>query len=234
LIQHGTIRIAPAIFIGYFRLRSLWIHGDIHDVFNIEKALDHMVSSKRIGLLDTVETLSLHPITDLQESSQLKVLEIRNQPGVRNNMYTIHEISRQEHLQWIEKLKQTSSTRFFAVIFENEIIGGVSLNAINTEHGRADWAYYLSEAMQGKGIGSALEFKFLDFVFLENNFQKLNCEVLAFNDKVISLHNKFGFQQEGVRRNHILRDEKACDIVLLGITKDEWLQRRAALVSGVQ
>jgi len=193
-----------------------------------------MASPERRSLSDTVETLSLHPLTDLQESDQMKVLEIRNQPGVRNNMYTTHEISRQEHLQWIESLKKTNGTRFFAVIFENEIIGGVSLNAINTQHGRADWAYYLSETMQGKGVGSALEFKFLDFVFLESGFQKLNCEVLAFNDKVISLHKKFGSKEEGIRRNHIVREQKVHDIVLLGITKDEWLQRRAELTKGVQ
>ena len=35
----------------------------------------------------------------------------RNEPAVRANMYTQHEISREEHLAWWEKINNTKSQR---------------------------------------------------------------------------------------------------------------------------
>ncbi len=182
---------------------------------------------RALALLDG---LKLEPIAKLSRNDQLEILRIRNQAGVRNNMYTNHVIGEAEHLSWIERLASASHTQFFAVFNEGHIIGGVSLNAISPENKRADWAFYLDEATQGKGFGSALEFKFLDYAFLEMELQKLNCEVLEFNKPVVALHERFGFVEEGFRRNHILRDGKSYGAHLLGITKDEWAERRARIM----
>lgn len=182
---------------------------------------------RALALLDG---LRLEPIGNLSRYDQLEILRIRNQTGVRNNMYTNHIIGEAEHLAWIERLEFVIHTRFFAVFTENTIIGGVSLNSISAENRRADWAFYLDETTRGKGLGSALEFKFLDYAFSDCGFQKLNCEVLEFNKPVFALHKRFGFVEEGFRRNHILRDGEAWGAHFLGITKDEWGERRAEIV----
>lgn len=179
-------------------------------------------------LMDTVRSLKLRPLTETSYEEKLRILQLRNQPAVRHNMYTAHEIGEAEHFAWIERLGHDDSTRFFAVELDEEIIGGVSLNAISHTHARADWAYYLDTARQGNGVGAALEFRFLDYVF-GTDIQKLNCEVFAFNEGVISLHAKFGFTVEGVRRAHIRRDVQSLDVVLMGITKEEWQTTRERL-----
>lgn len=179
-------------------------------------------------MMQTVQALSLTPIQELDRQGHLKILEMRNQPEVRKNMYTAHEISEAEHLRWIDSL--TDKTRFFAVLFDGVIVGGISLNAISHADRRADWAFYLDGSTQGKGIGSALEFKFLDYAF--EDLQKLNCEVLDFNKPVIGLHKKFGFAEEGIRRRHIYRDGVYHDAHLLGITAEEWQERRLELTQG--
>lgn len=166
--------------------------------------------------------LQFIPITDLPHDQVMKVLDIRNQDGVRHNMYTDHRITEEEHLGWIDRLKSAKDTKFFAVLKDGEVIGGVSISAINTLHRRADWAFYLSESTQGKGVGASLEYQFINLVFSEFDVDKLNCEVISFNEKVVKLHQKFGFTIEGVRRDHVIRDGRKYDAVLLGITKDEW------------
>ena len=64
---------------------------------------------------------------------------------------------------------------------------------------------------------------FLNYFFSNLKMNKLNCEVLEFNNKVISLHKKFGFEIEGKRKEHIIRKKIFHDIVLLGLSKKKWL-----------
>lgn len=171
--------------------------------------------------------LTFKDITTLDEPEALEVLAIRNQPMVRKNMYTDHLINPDEHFGWIGRLKGASHTKFFAVLTDGKIIGGVSISGIDERHKRADWAFYLSEDCQGKGIGSALERQFVTMAFEKFGIEKLNCEVISFNDRVVKLHQKFGFQIEGTRREHVIRDGEKFDAVFLGITKDEWFAKAA-------
>lgn len=166
--------------------------------------------------------LQFTDITEIERDRAMDVLSIRNEPGVRSNMYTNHVIEPAEHLGWIERLKSSKDNVFFAVLHEGEVVGGVSLSGINRQHKRADWAFYLSERCHGKGIGSALERTFIDMVFDKFDIDKLNCEVISFNQKVVEMHKRFGFKVEGTRRDHVIRDGQKYAAVLLGITRDEW------------
>lgn len=166
--------------------------------------------------------LSFVPITDLPRDRALDVLAIRNEAVVRHNMYTSHEISLEEHFHWIERMRSSKDAYFYAVTKVEKIVGGVGISAINKMHRRAEWAFYLTGNLQGKGTGVSLEYKFVNKIFDEFDIDKLNCEVISFNEKVIRLHQKFGFQIEGVRRDHVIRDGVKFDAVLLGITKEEW------------
>ena len=165
-------------------------------------------------------------LASLNHERLMQVLAIRNQPGVRQNMYTDHVIEADEHLAWIDRLRRSKDTRFFAVLHDGEIVGGVGVSSINALHKRADWAFYLSEECQGRGIGSALERQFVTMAFDKFGIEKLNCEVISFNDRVVQMHEKFGFRCEGVRRDHVIRNGRKYDAVLLGITKDEWQARQ--------
>jgi UDP-4-amino-4,6-dideoxy-N-acetyl-beta-L-altrosamine N-acetyltransferase len=164
----------------------------------------------------------------LQASPQVKaqVLLLRNQLAVRTFMYTSHEISEAEHQAWLQSLEGNGRQSVFVVMIDDTACGVVSLNAINTTQRSADWAFYLDVALQGKGIGSQVEFWLLDHAFNAAGLEKLNCEVLESNPTVIKLHQKFGFTLEGVRRQNVIKNGKRIDVMLLGITKAEWTEHR--------
>lgn len=185
-----------------------------------------------MGLIDTTRRLELKPLADWSDAEASAILSIRNQEAVRANMYRSHVISQEEHQSWIERLSGDDRTEFFAVYLDGGLVGGVSLSQIDADNGRAEWAFYLDGTVQGRGLGSALEFRFLDYVLVEKGLYKLNCEVLSFNEAVIRLHKKFGFVEEGIRREHISREGKRLDTTLLGITAGEWLQKRSELLKG--
>ena len=169
------------------------------------------------------------PLLDAGAAVQARVRLLRNQPDVRKYMYTCHEISEVEHQAWLDSLKGNARQSVFVIINAGQPIGIVSLSAINTVQKTADWAFYLDPQLQGKGFGSLVEFWLLDHAFNDAGLEKLNCEVLQSNTAVIGMHQKFGFALEGVRRQNILQDGQRLDVVLLGITAQEWRTRRPEL-----
>jgi UDP-4-amino-4,6-dideoxy-N-acetyl-beta-L-altrosamine N-acetyltransferase len=151
---------------------------------------------------------------------------LRNSDAVRQYMYTDHEISREEHASWIASLRTRAATRAWTVVFQGAVVGLVSLQQLDTLHRRASWAFYLNEEMQGKGVGGVVEFKLLDLAFGEFGLQKLNCEVLATNQKVVEMHQKFGFHLEGMLRSQVLKHGARVDVALLGLLPEEWTAAR--------
>jgi len=172
----------------------------------------------------------LLPLLEATPATQSAVRTLRNQADVRKFMYTSHEISPQEHDQWLNSLKGNARQSVFVAMLDGALAGVVSLSAINPVQKTADWALYLDVQLQGKGLGSLVEFWLLDHAFNQAGLEKLNCEVLEMNAPVIKMHQKFGFKIEGVRRRNIIKEGVRVDVVLLGITKEEWLECRPALL----
>jgi UDP-4-amino-4,6-dideoxy-N-acetyl-beta-L-altrosamine N-acetyltransferase len=152
------------------------------------------------------------------ESGDLeRVLVWRNHPDVRKNMYTTHEISREEHLAWWAKVEHDKTKQYFVAVDGDEPLGVVNFVDISVRNKTATWAFY-SGVLDRRGLGSQMESLALDHAFGPLGLEKLSCEVLAFNAPVIRLHKKFGFRVEGVFRRH----HDTADIYRLAIFKADW------------
>jgi UDP-4-amino-4,6-dideoxy-N-acetyl-beta-L-altrosamine N-acetyltransferase len=149
-------------------------------------------------------------------------------------MYTDHLISEAEHLAWIQGLSGDDRQLVFAVLDgAHGPVGAVSISAWDRRNRKAEWAYYLAESARG-GLGSALEFAFLEFCFQTLELEKLNCEVLQGNAAVVKLHKKFLFQDEGFRRSNILKQGRRWGVHLMGLTREDWANGQAALADRYQ
>lgn len=173
-------------------------------------------------------------ILNTDEHVQAQVLQLRNHRDVKRFMYSDHDICADEHQNWLRSLVGSHRQSVFVVMMESALAGVVSLNAINGAHRTADWAFYLDPDLQGKGLGSLVEFWLLDYAFSQVGLEKLNCEVLETNPAVVKMHQKFGFSIEGVRRKNILKGDIRIDVVLLGITRDEWQMQRSKMLPVVE
>ena len=150
------------------------------------------------------------------------IRRIRNEPSVRANMYTSHEIGVAEHRDWVASVSGADDLLFFAVRHGSEIVGAASFSAIDREGKTADWAFYLSQKTRGKGLGAALEHKMLGMAFDKYGFAKLGCEVLAFNEPVIALHKRFGFVEEERLTARIEREGIQHDAIRMGMTAERY------------
>lgn len=157
----------------------------------------------------------------------------RNNPKVRENMYTNHVISKKEHEQWFKLLLIDSSRRFFIFELNGEPSGLIGFTQIDQVTNSASWVFYSGDTSK-RGVGSMMETAALNYAFDEMKLHKLNCEVLEFNDAVITFHRKHGFKVEGIFKKQYLKNEKYWDIYRLAIFKKDWLLSKVNLANRMQ
>lgn len=172
--------------------------------------------------------IKLREITKCTDDQKKALRDVRNQESVRKSMYREHETPLDEHLAWVERLTSDKRQIVFVVLADDVVSGVVSINAIDRLHLKSDWAFYLDENVRG-GLGAALEFGLINFVFYELGLEKLNCEIIETNDAVVKLHKKFSFKEEGYRRENIIKNQMRIGVYFLGLTKSDWIRDREAI-----
>jgi len=174
-------------------------------------------------------TNSLGILRKIRDDEVELMLSWRNEPNVRLNMYTRHEISWDEHIKWWNRICLDTKNQYFMFESDNKPLGIVGFNQIDEINSNCSWAFY-SSPKAPRGTGSRMEFLAIDYAFNTLSLHKLYCEVLLFNSSVIKLHRKFGFKIEGIFREHHLHNDTFIDIYRLGLLNFEWLNIRHTIL----
>jgi UDP-4-amino-4,6-dideoxy-N-acetyl-beta-L-altrosamine N-acetyltransferase len=169
----------------------------------------------------------LTSLREIRQDDRDQILQWRNLASVRAYMHTDHIISPEEHAAWFARVQRDPTCKYWIIVCDGEDVGVANLSGIESIHRRCYWGFYLaSPNVRGKGVGSAVEYAILNYVFDELHLEKLCGEVLSFNEKVLAMHGGFGFAREGVLRKHIFKGGQWHDVVTIGILKEEWGARR--------
>jgi UDP-4-amino-4,6-dideoxy-N-acetyl-beta-L-altrosamine N-acetyltransferase len=152
------------------------------------------------------------------------VLTWRNSPRVRENMYTNHLITAEEHKRWFEKASHDPSRRLLMCVDESGVaVGVVTFSDIDPLHKTATWGFYSGDSGR-RGVGLQMGRLALDFAFENLGLEKLNSEVLSFNTPSVNFHREHGFRIEGIFRAQYTRDGVAHDVYRLAHFRRDWLQ----------
>lgn len=166
----------------------------------------------------------------LKENDIELVREWRNSPEVSQYMYTDDFITKDQQEKWLDKINQEENSRYWIVKYEDQKIGLASITDIDRRNNKCFWGFYLGNTeIRGKGIGAKIEYNVLKIVFDEMKLNKLCGEVFSFNEKVVKMHEKFGFRREGYLRNHIFKNNKYHDVIVIGLLNSEWTQLNEGL-----
>ena len=168
----------------------------------------------------------MHNLRNMETHDLSMVLSWRNHENVRKYMYTQSKISEEEHAKWWQTVKRTKDCKYLIYEADGIPLGVISFNAINLMHKRSTWAFYASSDAP-KGSGSKMEFLALNYAFGTLLLRKLSCEVLSYNSSVISMHKKFGFEEEGRFLSHFWIGEQSWDVIRLATFKENWEKRRS-------
>ena len=154
----------------------------------------------------------------------------RNSPAVAQYMYTADPISAEQQQAWYARISQDATVQYWLIYYQDRPVGAANLYAISQRNRSAYWAFYLGEEnLHGSGIGAKVELAVLAYVFEELKLNKLSCEVFVTNEKVVAMHEKFGFRREAYFRQHIYKNKQFVDVVGLAMLRREWQQVRDAL-----
>jgi UDP-4-amino-4,6-dideoxy-N-acetyl-beta-L-altrosamine N-acetyltransferase len=171
--------------------------------------------------------ITLRPLADADRD---RLLVWRNSPDVARYMYTEHQITAEEHQRWFQGVLEDPRKRYWIIVHQDEDVGLACLTDLDPTHRRCSWAFYLADPnRRGKALGGFVEYAVLSRVFGELGLHKLCCEVLASNRGVLALHERFGFQQEGLLKEHIFKGGQFHDVICLAITQPEWNAKRSEI-----
>jgi len=173
------------------------------------------------------ETMSAVTLRDLRLDDITRILEWRNLPEVATYMYTDHWISEAEHSRWFAGAMSDETKRYWIIELDDAPVGLANLYDISALQRRCYWAFYLADdRVRGKGVGSFTERFVLRYVFEDLGLDKLCCEVLATNEAVVKMHQRYGFSIDGVLRSHVIKGGQRVDVVTMSLLRDEWASGR--------
>lgn len=139
-------------------------------------------------------SVQLRNFTTLNAQQKAMILEWRNHPSVRTNMYNTDIISEAEHLAFIDSLASRDDKRYFLVQEGNEAIGVIDFNAISNISTKL--GIYANPFLNQKGVGTLLMQTLISYAFDVLKTSILEAEVFAHNERAIHLYTKFGFQEK--------------------------------------
>lgn len=133
--------------------------------------------------------------TDLSLEQKKMILSWRNDERVKWFMYTNNDISLQNHLSFIQTLKNDASKRYFLVKKEDEFIGVIDFTNITKES--LSMGLYANPAL--KGVGKFLLENIISYSFDELKIKKIYAEVFSQNKKAYNIYLKYGFKRVGTK-----------------------------------
>lgn len=114
---------------------------------------------------------------------------------------------------------------------KGENVGGINLNSIDEKNGTFSIGIQIDQDHRGKGYGTRAVRMLLRYAFYERRLNKFNDYVLEGNEASATMMRKLGCIQEGVRRKVIYTKGQYLDLILFGLTKDEFIENEKRTIT---
>jgi UDP-4-amino-4,6-dideoxy-N-acetyl-beta-L-altrosamine N-acetyltransferase len=150
----------------------------------------------------------------------------RNQAGIRNFMFSSEKITLDQHQEWFKLIKNNKKKIVKIFYYDGVPQGVVIFTDIDLFNKRCNWGIYLGNEDAPKGLGTVMGYLALDFIFKQMEIRKVCAEILEFNQRSISYHQKLGFHLEGNLKQHVVRQENYYNVILMALFRDKWKEAR--------
>jgi len=119
--------------------------------------------------------------------------------------------------------KDVGGEIIFAIeTLEGVNVGGIALNDRDDKNGLFGFAVEIGRDHRRKGYAQEALRILLNYGFWERRYQKCNSACAQTNDASTALHKKVGFVEEGRRRRQVFFNGEYHDLVLFGMTREEF------------
>lgn len=171
------------------------------------------------------------------DEDHLLLVTWRNDPDMKLMFYDDEPISLDTHLKWWSRVSADPTQRNYMIETipqpgsnDVQIIGMTALVGIDWVNRHAEYGRLkIDAAYQRKGYAYDAEVTLMRHAFDSLNLHRVWLHALAYNEAVIKLHEKTGFQHEGCLHDHIFKHGRYLDVVAMGMTENRFhLQHNGA------
>ena len=144
------------------------------------------------------------------------IYEMFRSPKVYEGTLQIPYPSRE---QWRKRITETDGCYSLVAVSGEHVIGMLTIDTFPHKPRRRHVGIIgisVTDTWQGKGVGKALMQACVDLADKWLNLTRLELEVFADNETAIRLYEQFGFQHEGLLRQHAFRDGRLVDSIVMG------------------
>jgi len=146
---------------------------------------------------------------------------LRNDPAMSAQLFSPSiPISSCEQELWYERQLADRSTLVLIANVSEGPVGYGQIKHIDYANRSVELGFHIAPEHQGKGRGTALVKKLVEFASTTLNMHRLYLQVFASNAKAIHVYEKCGFVQEGIQRDKVLKDGRFRDVMMMSIIHD--------------
>lgn len=148
-------------------------------------------------------------------------------PGRRLINYEVElPPTEQESKDFSEQFKNFTVTLeriMFAIEdLKGNTVGAININSIDERNGTFSIGLLIDQDHRAQGFGTAAMKILLNYAFFERRLNKYYGSVLDDNAHSANMLKKLGCLEEGVRTQMVYTDGKYHDIILFGLTREEY------------
>lgn len=154
-----------------------------------------------------------------------RILRWINDPDVRQFVANSFPMTQKMEEDWVDGLGKDRNDVVLVIETKDGIaIGSMGLHRIDWVNRVATTGALIGEKEYwGKGYGVDAKMALLDYAFNTLNLNRINSDVIAFNERSLNYSLRCGYQIEGTKRQAIFRHGKYWDRIELGLLREDWL-----------
>ena len=140
-----------------------------------------------------------------------------HRPDVYSKIGVQVPFTKEQQQQWFAALQKDESKIVFAVCRNEDDahIGNVSIDMIDRRHWNARFSIFIADKeVRGKGFGSEALALLEQAAFKQFGLHKVWCKTDAGDSGVLQFYEKAGYIQEGLLKEHEMKDGRFVDKVI--------------------
>jgi len=156
----------------------------------------------------------------------------RNDPEIADKFFSQDSISSIKQATWMEMIVNRSTGFEWMIELKDDkrmeymVVGTLGIENIDYRNSHAEYVrHIIDKAHRRNGYAYEAEILLLQYAFNYLNLNKIYCKAFCDNNEVIKLHQKTGFKEVGVWKEHIFRNGSYRDVLLLEVLRQEWITK---------
>ncbi|MCL9777169.1 GNAT family N-acetyltransferase [Vibrio methylphosphonaticus] len=113
-----------------------------------------------------------------------------------------------------------------AMVWQDNVVGNISFNTINTRLKKVEIGYWLSAKYQGNGIVTKSVAKLIEIAFLELAMEKVEISAAVENGASRGVAERLGFAHEGTITRSENLNGRIIDHAIYGLSRTAWRVNR--------